>query len=448
MENEKHAKRARISDSLEMQQCNAQTPPPAQFGSAELLRFSSSPSRVRGAGVSLNAKFEEIWDEKATCNVDKTLACKPFWDECNGVGRLCLPRRCGKTYNLDVLRLFFSSGLDCEYVKNVPVVTEGPEVEVDANASIKDIYRAKKRRLFKGTLLEQLHPEFFERHFAKYPVLHFNFKGVKGINLNDFLFSLFSGLDCEYVKNVPVVTEGPEVEVDANASIKDIYRAKKRRLFKGTLLEQLHPEFFERHFAKYPVLHFNFKGVKGINLNDFLFSLLSALLETAAELLSELQMSGEVDNPIIAEDMAYFRKYIEKEKSELLANITPDDLFDRLSRIVSELRCEKYILLVDEYDAPIIHIHRSNWDAQTKETALNYIQMLYSAMVKDNKKLCKGLMTGVFKVSLVDLGSGANSMEDFVSVRRRPMFVDSSTNMTNMDAAAAITDASISPTFA
>ncbi|PIA13484.1 hypothetical protein COEREDRAFT_11399, partial [Coemansia reversa NRRL 1564] len=337
MENEKQAKRARISDSLEMQQCNAQTPPPAQFGSAELLRFSSSPSRVRGAGVSLNAKFEEIWDEKATCNVDKTLACKHFWDECNGVGRLCLPRRCGKTYNLNVLRLFFSSGLDYQNLKNVPVVTEGPEVEVDANASIKDIYRAKKRRLFKGTLLEQLHPEFFERHFAKYPVLQFNFKGVKGINLDDFIFSL-----------------------------------------------------------------------------------LSALLKTAERLLSELQMSGEVDNPIIAKGVAYFRKYIKKEKSELLANITPDDLFDRLSRIVSKLRCENYILLVDEYDAPIIHIHRSNWDAQTKETALNYIQMLYSVMIKDNDNLCKGLITGVFKVSLVDLGSGANSMEDFVSVRRRP----------------------------
>ncbi|KAJ2799388.1 hypothetical protein H4R20_004463, partial [Coemansia guatemalensis] len=169
MEDENRAKRARIAGTLDFQRSIIQTPPLAQHGAIENAVLSSTPSRVCGARVSIGAVFEGIWDNKATCNVDKTLACKRFWDECSGVGRLCLPRRCGKTYCLNVLHLFFSSGLDYYSVNNVPVVTEGPEAEVDADASIQDLCRAKKRRLFKGSLLEQLHPEFIDKHFAKYP---------------------------------------------------------------------------------------------------------------------------------------------------------------------------------------------------------------------------------------------------------------------------------------
>ncbi|KAJ2081771.1 hypothetical protein H4R24_002096 [Coemansia sp. RSA 988] len=350
MENETRAKRARIAGSSDIQQNITQTPPPTQHGPVGHVALSSTLSRVRGARVSPDARFEEIWDDKAICNVDKTLACKRFWDECSRVCRLCLPRRCGKTYTINVLHLFFSSGLDYQSVQNVPVVTEGPEADVDENASIQDICRAKKRRLFKGSLLEQLHPEFFNKHFAKYP------------------------------------------------------------------------------------------DVKGDNLDRFISLLLYALLDMAASWLSELQMNGEDDSPIIAEDVAYF-------KNEILANLTPEDTFRRLSRIASELRGKKYILLVEEYDAPIIQIHRSNWDSQTKEMALNNIRLLYSIMTKDNDNLCKGLLTGVFRVSLVDLGSGANNIGEFDTVRVKPMFTSSSAEGRAMGAAAS-TDVSMAPTFA
>ncbi|KAJ2078608.1 GTP-binding protein gtr1 [Coemansia sp. RSA 988] len=208
------------------------------------------------------------------------------------------------------------------------------------------------------------------------------------------------------VQNVPVVTEGPEAELDTNSSIQDICRAKKRQLFKGSLLEQLHPEFFDKHFGKYP-------DVKGDNLDEFPLMLLYVLFDTSAEWLSELQMSGEEDSPIITED----------------------------------LRGEKYILLVDEYDAPIIHTFQSNWNAQIEETALSNIRLLYSIMIKDNDYLYKGLLTGVFKVSLVDLGSGTDSIEEFDLVRMEPMFINGSAGVVGMDAAG-LADASVVPTFA
>ncbi|KAJ2738771.1 hypothetical protein H4R23_000920 [Coemansia sp. Cherry 401B] len=74
---------------------------------AETYRPSGSPTRVSGTKVVTDINFADIGGN-GVCKVDKTLVCKGFWDTINKAGRICLPRRSGKTYNLTQLLLFFN----------------------------------------------------------------------------------------------------------------------------------------------------------------------------------------------------------------------------------------------------------------------------------------------------------------------------------------------------
>ncbi|KAJ2717678.1 hypothetical protein GGI07_005948, partial [Coemansia sp. Benny D115] len=74
---------------------------------SQVLRASGSPTRVYGSKVVVDVGFTDT-DSQELCKVDKSLVCRGFWDVVHKVGRICLPRRSGKTYNLTQMLLFFS----------------------------------------------------------------------------------------------------------------------------------------------------------------------------------------------------------------------------------------------------------------------------------------------------------------------------------------------------
>ncbi|KAJ2251461.1 hypothetical protein EV176_007656, partial [Coemansia sp. RSA 451] len=78
-----------------------------------------SPTRVSGTKVVADINFADI-DGNGVCKVDKSLVCKGFWDAVIKAGRICLPRRSGKTYNLTQLLLFFSQSPEHEYLTSIP----------------------------------------------------------------------------------------------------------------------------------------------------------------------------------------------------------------------------------------------------------------------------------------------------------------------------------------
>ncbi|KAJ2482782.1 hypothetical protein IWW56_000790 [Coemansia sp. RSA 2131] len=86
---------------------------------ADSYRPSGSPTRVSGTKVVASVKFTEATD-RGLCKVDKSLVCKGFWETIEEAGRICLPRRSGKTYNLMQLLLFFSQSPEHEYLTSIP----------------------------------------------------------------------------------------------------------------------------------------------------------------------------------------------------------------------------------------------------------------------------------------------------------------------------------------
>ncbi|KAJ2616478.1 hypothetical protein EV177_001037 [Coemansia sp. RSA 1804] len=93
------------------------------------FRGSSSPVKITGSYVAIGVNFSsyESGNQQKICKVDKTLVCKGFWEYIDKVGRIHLPRCFEKTYNLDIIRLFFSSSLEFVDILKIPdsVISDG-----------------------------------------------------------------------------------------------------------------------------------------------------------------------------------------------------------------------------------------------------------------------------------------------------------------------------------
>ncbi|KAJ2529963.1 hypothetical protein IWW43_004599 [Coemansia sp. RSA 1935] len=125
---------------------------------------SSSPVKVHGTIINVSGDFGRVARQGGIV-LDKSLLCKALFDTPAPI-RVCLPRRFGKTFNLSVIEEFFNV-ITCQDAEPV-------------NGSIdKAAGRANRMELFKDSLLRGEHPEFFEEHFCKTPVIRINMKKVE-----------------------------------------------------------------------------------------------------------------------------------------------------------------------------------------------------------------------------------------------------------------------------
>ncbi|KAJ2810766.1 hypothetical protein FBU31_007914, partial [Coemansia sp. 'formosensis'] len=162
----------------------------------ETLRPSGSPTRVSGTKVVASVKFTDA-SSNSLCKVDKSLVCKGFWEAIDEVGRVCLPRRSGKTYNLTQLLLFFSSSLELGKLENIPssaLSSVGLGAQAVSEMDIASLCRKKRECLFKDSLLQTKYPDFFKDHFMKYPVLYISLSKCQGASFGIFLKALSNTL--------------------------------------------------------------------------------------------------------------------------------------------------------------------------------------------------------------------------------------------------------------
>ncbi|KAJ2011600.1 hypothetical protein IWW57_006569, partial [Coemansia sp. S610] len=158
----------------------------------ETLRPSGSPTRVSGTKVVSDVNFTDV-DCAGLCKVDKSLVCKGFWEAIGKVGRICLPRRSGKTYNLTQLLLFFSSSLELGKLENIPnsaLSSDDLGAQAVSEMDVASLCRKKRECLFKDSLLLTKYPGFFKDHFMKYPVLYISLSKCQGASFGIFLKSL------------------------------------------------------------------------------------------------------------------------------------------------------------------------------------------------------------------------------------------------------------------
>ncbi len=171
-------------------------------------------------------------------------------------------------------------------------------------------------------------------------------------------------------------------------------------------------EFCNRHQNKYPVINISLKSIKSENWKSCLSSFkiqISELYDKHRYLLK----SNKIEN----EKKEIFGKIIKKTAN-------PEEYKNSLKKLSEHLKThfnQKVIILVDEYDAPIISAFnntnspiKSN-DKENKtyyEKIINFMQGFLGDAYKDNEdNLKKGLLTGVMRVGRESIFSEWNNFE-------------------------------------
>ena len=176
----------------------------------------------------------------------------------------------------------------------------------------------------------------------------------------------------------------------------DIKEAEEnRKLFKDLHIEKV--ENFKEQ-GQYPVIFLSLKDLKADNwesMLNYLKVLISNLCLENRYLLKNLDSF----------DKALFENYINKNaKIESLK-----DTLKFLTRILYEKYNKKVVVLIDEYDAPLVSTYHNKY----YENAKDFFKTFYSSALKDNTYLQMGVMTGIIRVIKAGIFSDLNNLSTY-----------------------------------
>ncbi|WP_339018034.1 AAA family ATPase [Fusobacterium animalis] len=172
----------------------------------------------------------------------------------------------------------------------------------------------------------------------------------------------------------------------------DVKNAEEnRKLFKNLYIEK--SEYFKEQ-GQYPVIFITMKDLKKNTWEQMNFAVKSLI----SNLYNEFEFIREKLNEI------------EKEKFYKIWSKSEDGDYDNSLRLLSEYLYNYYqkkvILLIDEYDNPLIV---ANQNGYYKE-AINFYRNLYSSALKTNSNLKMGVLTGIVQVAKEGIFSGLNNV--------------------------------------
>ncbi|EHO82002.1 AAA family ATPase [Fusobacterium ulcerans] len=173
----------------------------------------------------------------------------------------------------------------------------------------------------------------------------------------------------------------------------DIKEAEKnRKLFEGLNIEKT-PYISEQ--GKYPVIFISFKDIKEMSINN------------CEEQLKQLISSLYRDNLNVIESLDEFdREDFVNICRKNFNQVTLSNSLKFLSKILYEYYKQKVIILIDEYDTPLVSAHQYGY----YDEALNLFKGLYSSALKDNLYLHMGVITGIIRVNKAGIFSDLNNL--------------------------------------
>jgi len=146
--------------------------------------------------------------------------------------------------------------------------------------------------------------------------------------------------------------------------------------------------------GKYPVIFISLKDLKGDTWEECLKRLKLFIFDLYAEFEYIREKMNEWDK-------RKFEKVLyEKEDADYIMSLKflADSLY--------KYHGEKAIILIDEYDAPIINA----FDKGYYNEAINFFQTFYSSALKTNNSLKYGILTGITRIIKEGIFSGLNNL--------------------------------------
>ena len=176
----------------------------------------------------------------------------------------------------------------------------------------------------------------------------------------------------------------------------DIKEAEEnRKLFKNLYIEKA--ETFKKQ-GKYPVIFLSLKDLKATTWEEMekdIKSTIASLFLEYEDLYYEL---GEFDKPL-------FKKIAIKEVD--IENLK--DALKVLVKILYKKYNEKVVVLIDEYDSPLVSAYINGYYEKVK----NFFKTFYSTVLKDNTCLQMGVLTGIIRVIKAEIFSDLNNLRTY-----------------------------------
>ena len=168
-------------------------------------------------------------------------------------------------------------------------------------------------------------------------------------------------------------------------------KEKNKKLFEN--LKIYNSEYMSEQ-GKYPVIFISLKDLKGDTWEECLKRLKLFIFDLYAEFEYIREKMNEWDK-------RKFEKVLyEKEDTDYIMSLK------FLSDSLYKYHGEKVIILIDEYDAPIINA----FDKGYYNEAVNFFQTFYSSALKTNNSLKYGILTGITRIIKEGIFSGLNNL--------------------------------------
>ena len=167
---------------------------------------------------------------------------------------------------------------------------------------------------------------------------------------------------------------------------------KNRKLFSNLDIEK---SIYIKEQGQYPVIFISMKGIKDITWEEAKSSLKILISNLYSEFKYLLDNLDEFDLP-------RFKKY-------LLADIDFANLknaLEFLTRVLYEKHKKEVILLIDEYDSPLISAYEHNY----YDEAINFFKVFYGEALKTNDYLKMGIITRIIRVIKAGIFSDLNNL--------------------------------------
>ena len=182
-------------------------------------------------------------------------------------------------------------------------------------------------------------------------------------------------------------------------------REENKEIFKDLYIEKT--EAFKEQ-GQYPVIFLSLKDLKALTWEQMEKAIKSAI--------SRLFL----DHRYILNDLDKFDTII--FENIIMKNIDLEDLKEAL-KFLTEKLYEKYnkkvIVLIDEYDSPLVSAYVNGY----YEKAKDFFKTFYSLVMKDNTYLQMGVMTGIIRVIKAGIFSDLNNLSTYTILS--DMYTDS-----------------------
>ena len=172
-------------------------------------------------------------------------------------------------------------------------------------------------------------------------------------------------------------------------------REENKKIFKDLYIEKT--EAFKEQ-GQYPVIFLSLKDLKALTWEQ----MEKAIKSTISRLFSEYKY---LLNDLDKFDTLTFENI-------LLKNTELEDLKEALkflTRILYEKYNKKVVVLIDEYDSPLVSAYINGY----YEKAKDFFKTFYSTVLKDNSYLQMGVLTGIIRVIKAGIFSDLNNLRTY-----------------------------------